>query len=258
MNLAQALRADAAAGKVEPAKTAIPADSVDLRPTFEKWGLPPRMQGGRGTCSVFTMTGALEFALANHEGKATRLSVEYLNWAKNIALISTKDGGNFADLWKGFLESGICPDANMPYQGNYDWQNRPSPDARAFAKKLSRRDFRMHWIKPWDASTGLTGEQYQEIKQVLHKGWPVCGGFRWPKAANWKEGVLQMAPPEGVFDGHSVLLIGYRDDAKLPGGGAFLLRNSNTHQDDGWMCYEYAKAYLNDALWIDAEKAPAK
>jgi len=67
-----------------------------------------------------------------------------------------------------------------------------------------------------------------------------------------------MAPPEGVFDGHSVLLIGYRDDPQQPGGGAFLLRNSNTDRDDGLMCYEYARAYLNDALWIDADKAPAE
>jgi hypothetical protein len=258
-HFAQFLYADAAAGTAKPAKAAT-AGSVDLRPAFEKWGLPPRVQGGRGTCSVFTMTGALEFALAHHEGKGTRLSVEYLNWAKNIAFISTRDGGKFADLWEGFLESGICPEKDMPYQSNYDWQNRPAADARAYAKKLARGDFHMHWIKTWDASTGLTDAQFSEIKQVLRGGWPVCGGFRWPKKTEWNDGVLQMAPADGVFDGHSVLLIGYRDDAKLPGGGAFLLRNSQTHKDDGWMCYEYAKAYLNDALWIDADKtlAPQK
>ena len=244
------------AKEAKDAKAADAATSADLRPAFEKWGLPPRVQGGRGTCSVFTMTGALEYALASHAGEGTRLSVEYLNWAKNVALIRTQDGGKFSDLWAGFLESGICPDAAMPYQSNYDWKNSPSPDARAYAKKLVRGDFRMHWIKPWDASTGVTDEQFQQIRQVLRKGWPVCGGFRWPKAPNWKEGVLQMAPPEGVFDGHSVLLVGYRDDAKLPGGGAFMLRNSQTNRDDGSMCYEYARAYLNDALWIDADKAP--
>ena len=240
------------------AKEADAAKSADLRPALQNWGLPPRVQGGRGTCSVFTMVGALEYALAAHEGKGTRLSVEYLNWAKNIAFIRTQDGGKFADLWAGFLESGICPDADMPYQPSYDWKHSPSPEARADAKKLPRSDFRMHWIKTWNASTGLTDEQFQEIKQTLRNGWPVCGGFRWPSAPNWKEGVLQMAPPEGVFDGHSVLLIGYRDDQQQPGGGAVLLRNSNTDRDDGLMCYEYARAYLNDALWIDADKAPAK
>jgi hypothetical protein len=232
--------------------------SADLRAVFQNWGLPPRVQGGRGTCSVFTMTGALEFALATHEGKATRLSVEYLNWAKNIALIRTEDGGNFADLWTGFLESGICLDGDMPYRPAYDWKQGPSPEARAYAKKFSRTDFRMHWIKTWDASTGVSDEQFQEIKKVLRSGWPVCGGFRWPSAPDWTGGVLRMAPADKVFDGHSVLLVGYHDDPNLPGGGAFILRNSNTDKDDGQMCYEYARAYLNDALWIDADKAPAE
>ncbi len=252
-NFSQCVHAGGAPGDAKEAKA---SDAADLRPVFRSWDLPPRVQGGRGTCSVFTMTGALEFALASHEGKGTRLSVEYLNWAKNIAFIRTQDGGNFADLWTGFLESGICPDADMPYQPRYDWKNSPSPQARAYAKKLPRADFRMHWIKTWNASTGLTDEQFREIKQVLHNGWPVCGGFRWPSAPDWKDGVLQMAPADKVFDGHSVLLVGYRDDPALPGSGAFVLRNSQTDRDDGMMCYEYARAYLNDALWIDADKTP--
>jgi hypothetical protein len=254
-NFLQRASADGTPGDAKDAKAEEKAAGADLRPAFQHWGLLPRVQGGRGTCSVFTMTGALEYAMASHEGKGTRLSVEYLNWAKNIAFIRTVDGGKFADLWAGFLESGICPDADMPYQPTYDWKHSPSPDARAFAKKLVRADYRMHWIKTWNASTGVTDEQFQEIKQVLHNGWPVCGGFRWPSAPDWKEGVLQMAPPDKVFDGHSVLLVGYRDDPNLPGGGAFLLRNSNTDKDDGLMCFEYAKAYLNDALWIEADKA---
>jgi C1A family cysteine protease len=112
----------------------------------------------------------------------------------------------------------------------------------------------IHWIKKWNPTTGLSDKQFEEIKQAIHKEWPVCGGFRWPNAPQWKEGVLQMAPPQGVFDGHSVLLVGYRDDPKLPGGGVFILRNSNTDRDDGLMCYEYARAYLNDALWIESDK----
>jgi hypothetical protein len=239
-------------------KTGATANSVDLRPAFQQWGLPPRVQGGRGTCSVFTMVGALEYALAAQEGKGTRLSVDYLNWAKDIALVTVHDGGKFADLWDGFQEYGICPEAEMPYREKYDWKYKPGEEARTHAKAFIKDDFRMHWIKTWNPRTGLTEEQFLEIKQVLRNQSPVCGGFRWPNAANWKEGVLQMAPPEGVFDGHSVLLIGFRDDPKQPGGGVFILRNSNTDRDDGLMPYEYARAYLNDALWIDTEKVAAK
>src|ERR1017187_8239171 len=44
--------------------TNLPA-SVDLRLAFKKWDLPIGSQGGRGHCSVFTMTGAMEYALAS-------------------------------------------------------------------------------------------------------------------------------------------------------------------------------------------------
>lgn len=54
---------------------------VDLRPLFDRWDLPPRAQGDRNTCSVFAVTGAIEFALAEKQGRGTRLSVEFLNWA---------------------------------------------------------------------------------------------------------------------------------------------------------------------------------
>src|SRR4051812_35065303 len=51
--------------------------AVDLRPIFKRWNLAPKRQGARNTCSVFTTTGALEFAVSKHYDRGTRLSVEY-------------------------------------------------------------------------------------------------------------------------------------------------------------------------------------
>jgi C1A family cysteine protease len=248
---------DPASAKAQSVKVAA-ATGADLRPFFERWGLPPRSQGKRGTCSVFTMVGALEYAKATHEGKGSRLSVEYLSWAKNkVPSVKIRDGGKFSDLWAGFLADGICLEKDMPYQPKYDRNRVPSPEAQAYGKKLERGDFHIHWIKPWNVKKGITEKQFEEIKQVLRSGWPVCGGFRWPRSEEWQENQLQMLPPEGVYDGHSVLLVGYRDDAKLPGGGAFILRDSLCGRDGGLMCYAYARDYMNDALWIEAAKAPA-
>lgn len=95
--------------------SATPADvrtmdnDVDLRPFFEKYRLPSRLQGTRGTCSVFVVTQALEYALANSTGRSTQLSVEYLNWASNQATRQIRDGGFFSYLWRGFETWGICP-----------------------------------------------------------------------------------------------------------------------------------------------------
>ena len=227
------------------------AGAIDLRPAFQKWGLPLRSQGGRGTCSVFTLTGALEYALASRQQTGTVLSVEFLNWASNQATTNSKDGGLFSDLWTGFEVYGICPESSLPYQPNYDPNLRPGDQVLRRAKESTEAHLRLHWIKPWNVATGLTETQFLEIKRTLSLGWPVCGGFRWPKHEHWQKDVLQMAPAAEVFDGHSVLLVGFKDDSAEPGGGVFLIRNTGGGAQDGAMPYEYVLAYMNDAAWIE-------
>lgn len=229
------------------------ASSIDLRPAFERWGLGPRVQGNRNTCSVLTVAGAMEYALASKRGEGTRLSAEFLNWASNQALGTTDDGSFFSDLWKGFTTYGVCPEEDMPYQNEFDAGLKPSQKAVDHARELLDAGLRLHWIKPWNPKTGLTEEEFLAVKHTLNGQWPVCGGFRWPKNVRWKDDVLEMAPPDGVVDGHSVLIVGYRDNAEQPGGGAFIFRNSNNNGRDGYMTYEYARAYMNDAVWIDYE-----
>jgi len=46
-------------------------------------------------------------------------------------------------------------------------------------------------------------------------------------------------------------LVGYQDDRAQAGGGVFIFRNTNRGRRNGYMPYEYAKAYMNDALWIN-------
>jgi C1A family cysteine protease len=242
----------------EPDSTAVVASektpaSVDLRPTFDKWGLKPRRQGKRGTCSVFTLTGALEFAVANERQQGERLSVEFLNWAANQTGRHARDGGFFSEMWDGFAAHGICAETEMPYQAEFDPKRSPGEKVLAAAKEKSALGLRLHWIKKWNVKTGLSRDEFTGIKRTLTQGWPVCGGLRWPKQDQWKDDVLQMCPPEDVFDGHSVLLVGYRDDASQPGGGVLIFRNTNRGGRDGYMPYSYAQTYMNDAVWIDSK-----
>lgn len=225
--------------------------TVDLNPEFERLGLIQRHQGSRPTCSVFTMTGALEFALARRQTNTTRLSPEFLNWASNKACNDGADGGFFSDLWKGFEAYGICAETNLPYQPTFNADLTPGNPALSQARTRIGEGLQLRWIKEWNVNTGLTDEHLAAIKKTLASGTPVCGGFRWPVKEEWVEGVLQMRPPEGVVDGHSVLLAGYRDDPSQPGGGVFLIRNSG-RGSSGSMPYAYAKAYMNDAVWIEA------
>lgn len=225
--------------------------SVDLRPRFKRWGLEPRAQGNRGTCSVFALIGAIEYAVARRLRRGVRLSVEYLNWAAHRATGRTADGGFFSEIWKGYEAYGVCPEEAMPYASEYNQTAEPSPHAKEQAKRFKSLKLRLHWIKDWNPNTGVTDEQFATIKRVLQRGVPISGGFRWPRTERWVDGVLQMCPPDEVFDGHSVLLVGYIDDEKQPGGGAFLIYNSGGSDREGKLPYEYVRTYLNDAVWVE-------
>lgn len=232
-------------------------DSVDLRPALTKWGLKPRNQGSRPTCSVFTFTSALEFAAANAQQHGERLSVEFLNWAANQTGRGARDGGFFSEMWDGFAAHGICAEKEMPYQTEFNAANSPSAEVQAEAKAKLTLGLQLHWIKKWNVKTGLSANEFADVKKTLDRGWPACAGLRWPKQDKWQEDVLQMCPPEEVFDGHSVLLVGYRDDANQPGGGVFIFRNTNRGGRDGFMPYAYAQAYINDAVWIESKSQSA-
>ena len=233
-----------------PSSSAAVTTNVDLRPVFLELGLTPRRQGKRPTCTVFTLTAGIEFALARQAGHTPRLSVEFLNWAACQACGRMSDGGFFSDLWKGFEACGICAEAAMPYQAGFDAARRPSDAAIAEARTRQAAHLRLAWIKPWNVKTGLTPAEFEGIRQTLARGWPVCGGLRWPKRAQWVDGVLQMCPAEDVFDGHSVLVVGCREDPAQPGGGLLIFRNTSGDGHDGLMPYAYARLYMNDAASI--------
>jgi hypothetical protein len=235
----------------------VSAASADLRPLFNKWGLSLRGQGTRPTCSVFTVVGALEFAASQQLDHTQRLSVEYLNWASNDVVKQAQDGGFFSDLWKGFARHGICPEEAMPYTTAFDQSAAPKDSAIAASRELSSLGLQLHWIKKWNVITGLTPGQMESIKQTIASGWPVCGGFRWPTREQWKGDLLEMCEAADVFDGHSVLLVGYKTDAEIPGGGAFLIHNTNGAGSVAWMPYAYAESFMNDAAWIGYETKKA-
>jgi hypothetical protein len=235
---------------------ALPA-SVDLRPMFDKWGLARRQQGKRGTCSVFTVAGALEFAAAHKLERGERFSVEFLNWGSNKIVGEDVDGSMFSDLWRAFAEYGVCLETNMPYRSRFDPTLAPTPEALAEAKTRLALGVQHHWIKPWDVRTGLTDKQFVEIQRTLNNGWPVCAGLRWPKQAKWTDGILEMCPADAVFDGHSILLVGCREDTNQLGGGVFIFRNTANGGRDGYMPYTYARTYMNDAIWFETQ-APAR
>lgn len=208
------------------------AKSVDLRPQMDSWGLGPRGQGPRGTCSVFATVAALEFAVAKHRGRGTPLSVEYLNWASNDLMRDPTDGGYFHDMLKAFERYGICSEADMPYQRDYDPKLKPTESAKKGAREFRELGLRVHWINPLKPQAGLTDDHLREIQAVLGKGYPVAAG-----------------------SGHSRLIVGYVVDAGQPGGGKFLTKDSGAAAYDS-ITFAFTKEQVGDVFWVEAPAPP--
>ncbi len=78
-------------------------------------------------------------------------------------------------------------------------------------------------------------------------------GVRWPKNLQGYK-LLDVPPADKVFDGHSIMLVGYQDAGAKNGDGILRFRNSDGtgwgENGYGMMSYAYARAYANDAIWL--------
>lgn len=199
------LPTNAAAARPGPVPVAGPAGDVDLRPQFAAFNLPPRPQGARPTCSIFTTVAAIEFAFARATGRGERLSADYCNWAANAANARHDDGDFFHFALSGFVRFGICSEAAWPYAAQFRGDELPPPDALVDAGRhdAAQRAVRVRWIRPIAERPGLSDAEFDEVLATLRLGWPVAAG-----------------------SGHSRLLVGYRVDATADGGGVFLTLDS--------------------------------
>lgn len=201
-----------------------PVTMVDLRPELNRLGLSIKKQGGRNTCAVFALTGALEFALAKKMNRGIRLSEEYLNWTGNVATGQGNDGATFPELVEGFNRWGICRENLMPYLASQSTFRAPGAAAFDDALNIWKMGFARHWIT---RGRTLTHADLEEVKKVMRAGFPVCGE-----------------------SSHCLLLIGYQDDPRQPGGGTFLTRNSATVRYET-MSYAEAAQKFYSLLWIE-------
>ncbi|HEY2343724.1 MAG TPA: C1 family peptidase [Chthoniobacteraceae bacterium] len=218
-------------------------------------------QGDRNVCSLFAITGLAEVeSVRGASGHGDRFSEEYLIWAAR-KFSGNEDGqAMFYQALDGLEASGICTEARMPYTAKTDAARSPSPEAIAEAETLRDR-WRAHWVKLWSLEAPLTEVQLTEIKRALADGHAVACGLRWPKHLRGSE-LFEVPGENDVFDGHSIMLVGYEDDASKPGGGILRFRNSFGarwgEEGYGAMSYAYASAYANDALWLQLEAPGAE
>jgi len=226
--------------------------SVSLISDFQKHGLTALDQGNRGDCSLFAITGLVEFEIDQHtSGEHPQLSEDYLIWAADEATGQTGDQAMFYKAVLGLNELGICNSADMPYLTKPEPKRKPSAAAIANARPWRER-WQTEWIKRWSYSP-LSETELTAIKRAIASGHPVACGLRWPKDLKGSE-LLDVPAANQVSDGHSIAFVGYEDEPAKQGGGVFQFRNSFGpkwgNQGYGTMSYAYAKAYANDVLWL--------
>ena len=73
----------------------------------------------------------------------------------------------------------------------------------------------------------MTDKQFGEIRRTLATGWPVCAG-----------------------SDRSRLLVGDVHDAKQPGGGKFMTRDSGLGSY-GEVTYEWLRNHAYDLFWVE-------
>jgi len=117
----------------------------------------------------------------------------------------------------------------MPYEKEFSADRAPSPEAATEAAKFREgNSVVFHWLRSWKRKPGLDEADLPRIKGVLASGSPVSAGSY-----------------------HSLLLVGYEDDPKLPGGGRFFVADSQGHERD--LDYEATKKRMCDLFWVTIE-----
>jgi hypothetical protein len=211
---------------------------VDLRPGFQLYGLSPRGQGSRGTCSVFVVMSAYEYLLGRAGGSKTRISPEFINWASNQISHDNRDGSYFLHALEGVSRYGICSETDYPYTDVYDASRAPGKDLLRIAETNSHAmDNTLHpvltWISPHGARAGLSDKQIDRMIQVLQDGWPV-----------------------GIGSAHSLLLVGYEGPANDYSKGVFHVLDS-AQVNFRTVDYAYIKDQVSDVFYLSTtQKAP--
>jgi hypothetical protein len=238
---------------------------ADLRTEIASFGIPVRDQGARNTCSVFAVTFLHEYMWSKYYQLMGKniinldFSEEYLNFVSNYVLGEWADGGFFDELNTGYQKGGFIGEIYVPYQQTFiPYSSSMETKIPIASNNLKQGRFWQNFLKAWNVNTGLSPQQLADLTALLKKGVPVAAGLRWAKPGKFAieevSGIplMKMVGANDVYDGHSIVFVGYKQSKAFPGGGYLIFRNSwgtgFGEQGYGYMSFEYASAYTNDLL----------
>jgi len=174
-----------------------------------------------------------------------------------------KSGSLIRRCFEAIEKYGICRYSIWPYANMQVTQMFGGMDAAAEFPPGAHEDARKHRVQ-----SGLyllrAPNNVDEIRGILagvngRRPMPVCAGFSifegcdhgrfdFPSTAERDGAIVSLDAYKG---GHEVLIVGYEDDRREPGGGCFLVRNSwgDDWGDGGYgkVPYAYVECFCNEA-----------
>ncbi len=209
---------------------------VDLRPKFREFELGAKSQGLRPSCSVFAVVSALEFQNAEMQGRAEKLSEEYVIWATGKVLgrtlegevddgrevgEETRDAGYSLSEVAGAIRAyGVPLQAAMPNKRTRLVRQMEEPAADVIEEARKRQQVYVHII-PGEGGVA----QVRNMVVALNEGIPVVIGVAWPHYLTVQRGVLDAQKP-AKGSGHAVTLVGYETATGRLEDAFFWFKNS--------------------------------
>jgi hypothetical protein len=241
--------------------------TVDLRAEAKTRAGAPRDQGDRPTGSIHAMTFLAEFVASKKMGiNNLNLSEEYMNRIANQVCGNAQDGEFLTNCFRAYMTAGVCKESMAPYHPVYN----PGYPAISGAMVASGQGYKKGiplQLKPWLAFTvppqnlpgqpawptiqghGFSEAHLGQMKALIAQRWPVAVSIRWPNdyqtVLMHGVGLLKMLPIQLTLYSKGVVLIGFRQDARFPGGGFFAFRNSDGpywgDQGNGYVSFNYVR-----------------
>ncbi|MBW3600586.1 MAG: C1 family peptidase [Planctomycetes bacterium] len=185
-----------------------------------------RDQKTRGTCVAFASVAFLEFHLSKKAGaKVARHAEQFVYWACKVSDGSPQMEGTYVSTARDVLKKrGACLNKTWKYNPlplpHNESQAPPPTGAEEEAKHAT-----------WKLAKVVPGKDPAAIRDVLDERRPVVLSVKtfasWDYPTTADTGEIAMPFPGEVADGgHAICVVGYELNSDIPGGGAFIMRNS--------------------------------